>query len=99
MLAQCYDYISVTLCLYNHLVFDLLYHSMLESIFFVAMHDYGHYALLVGRIQSFASLHLYFSILLRHPTTKNQVCQVSTISTYFWYFISTPLWFVHVLPL
>ena len=59
------------LCLYDHLVFDLLCHFMLWSICFVAMHDYGLYALLVGRIQSFASLHLYWVwALLVHPTTK-----------------------------
>ena len=91
MLAPCYDYISVTLCLYDHLVFDLLYHFMLWSICFVAMHDYGLYALLVGRIQSFASLHLYWVwALLVHPTTKNQsLPSVSTISTYLWYFFAT----------
>src|SRR3954469_6424785 len=50
MLAPCYDYSLVTLSLYKHLVFDLLYHFMLLSIYFVVVHDYGHYALLVGRI-------------------------------------------------
>ena len=41
-------------------------------------------ALLVGRFQSFASLHLYWVwALLVHPTTKNQSLPiVSTISTY-----------------
>src|SRR3954464_9334554 len=91
MLAPCYDYISVTLCLYDHLVFDLLYHFMIESICFVAMHDYGHYALLVGRIQSICSIHAS-----NHQ--KPSLPKVSTISTYLCYFISTPLWFVHVLP-
>src|SRR3954452_6192789 len=53
MLAPCYDYSLFTLSLYEHLVFDLLYHFMLWSICFVAMHDYGRYALLVGRIPVF----------------------------------------------
>src|SRR4051795_56529 len=30
---------------------------------------------------------------------KPSLPAVSTISTYLWYFIATPLWFVHVLPL
>ena len=53
MLAPSYDYSLVTLVLYERLVFDLLYHFMLWSICFVAMHDYGYYALLVGRIPVF----------------------------------------------
>jgi hypothetical protein len=44
------------------------------------MHDYGHYCSLVGRSQSFASLHLYWEeILLVHPTTKNQVISKSPL--------------------
>jgi hypothetical protein len=44
-------------------------------------------ALLVGRSQSFASLHLYWEgILLVHPTPKNQVYfKESTINSYAWY--------------
>jgi hypothetical protein len=49
-------------------------------------------ALLVGRSQSFASLHLYWEgILLVHPTTKNQVYpKESTINSYAWYFQAIP---------
>ena len=56
--------------------FWLVYHFMLWSICFVAMHDYGHYALLVGRIQSFASLHLYwvFYSCIQPPKTKSAKC-------------------------
>jgi hypothetical protein len=44
-------------------------------------------AILVGRSQSFASLHLYWEgILLVHPTTKNQFySKESTINSYAWY--------------
>ena len=58
-------------------------------------------ALLVGRFQSFASLHLYWVwALLVHPTPKNQSLPiVSTIPTYMWYFITTPKWIACVLPL
>ena len=100
MLAPCYDYSLVTLSLYEHLVFDLLYHFMLWSICFVAVHDYGHYALLVGRIPVFllASTCTEFSTHASNHQ-KPGFPAVSTISTYLWYFIATPLWFVHVLPL
>jgi hypothetical protein len=49
-------------------------------------------ALLVGRLQYFASLHFVLrGILLVHPTPKNQVySNESTINFYAWYF--------HVLP-
>jgi hypothetical protein len=49
-------------------------------------------ALLVGRSQSFASLHLYWEgILLVHPTTKNQVYfKESTINSYAWYLQAIP---------
>src|SRR4051795_939663 len=90
MLAPCYDNSLVTLSLYEHLVFDLLYHFMLCSICFVAVHDYGHYALLVGRIPIFL-LASTCIVLLVHPTTKKpSFPAVSTISTYLWYFIATP---------
>ena len=58
-------------------------------------------ALLVGRFQSFASLHLYWVwALLMHPTTKNQSLPiVSTIPTYLWYFTATSKWIACVLPL
>ena len=58
-------------------------------------------ALLVGRFQSFASLHLYWVwALLVHPTPKNQRLPiVSTIPTYMWYFTATPKWIAYVLPL
>jgi hypothetical protein len=45
-------------------------------------------ALLVGRSQSFASLHLYWEgILLVHPTPKNRsFSKESTTNSYAWYF-------------
>jgi hypothetical protein len=56
-------------------------------------------ALLVGRSQSFASLHLYYEgILLVHPTTKNQsFSKESTTNSYAWYFKPFQVNF-HVLP-
>jgi hypothetical protein len=49
-------------------------------------------ALLVGRFQSFASLHLYWEgILLVHPTPKNQsYLKESTINSYAWYLQAIP---------
>jgi hypothetical protein len=49
-------------------------------------------ALVVGRSQSFSSLHLYWEgILLVPPTTKNQVySNESTINSYAWYFQAIP---------
>src|SRR3954462_10321796 len=63
------------------------------------MHDYGRYALLVGRIPVFllASTCIEFSTHASNHQ-KPSFPSVSTISTYLWYFIATPLWFVHVLP-
>jgi hypothetical protein len=48
--------------------------------------------LLVGRSQSFASLHMYWVwALLGHPTTKNQVySKESTINSYAWYLQAIP---------
>jgi hypothetical protein len=48
--------------------------------------------LLVGRSQSFTSLHLYWVwALLVHPTTKNQVYfKESTINSYAWYLQAIP---------
>jgi hypothetical protein len=56
-------------------------------------------ALLVGRSQSFASLHLYWErILLVHPTPKNQsFSKDSTTNSYAWYFKPFQVNF-HVLP-
>jgi hypothetical protein len=56
-------------------------------------------ALLVGRSQSFASLHLYWEgILLVHPTSKNQsFSNESTTNSYAWYFKPLQINF-HVLP-
>ena len=63
------------------------------------MHDYGLYALLVGRIQSFASLHFIEYSTHASNQQKPSLPSVSTIPTSLWYFIATPLWFAHVLPL
>src|SRR4051812_11471744 len=88
MLAPCYDYSLVTLSLYDHLVFDLLYHFML-----VAMHDYDRYALLVGGIPVFllastCTEYVLYSYI--QPPKAKFFQSVSTISTYLWYFIATP---------
>src|SRR3954451_13620683 len=45
---------------------------MLLSIYFVAVHNYGHYALLVGHIPVFL-LASTCIVLPMHPTTKSQV--------------------------
>src|SRR4051812_22518333 len=72
MLAPCYDYSLVTLSLYEHLVFDLCITLCFDQYIFVAVHDYGHYALLVGRIPVFL-LASTCIVLPMHPTTESQV--------------------------
>jgi hypothetical protein len=63
MLTPCFDFKPIASSLYDHLVDNVLSLCMIMAVI----------ALLVGRSQSFASLHMYWVwALLVHPTPKNQ---------------------------
>src|SRR3954453_15687801 len=98
MLAPCYDYSLVTLRLYDHLVFDLCITLCFDQYILSLCMIWPLCSLSWSHPSLFASLHLYcFTNASNHQ--KPSFPAVSTISTYLWYFIATPLWFVHVLPL
>jgi hypothetical protein len=100
MLTPCYDYKPVTSSLYDHLFFWLVIslYALVNNILSLCM-IMTVIALLVGRSQSFTSLHLYWVWpLLVHPTPKNQsYSKESTITSYAWYFKPFQVNF-HVLP-
>ena len=75
MFTPCYDWILVNSSLYDHLApMTCNIHSMFWLIMLCrSAWLWPFTALLVGRSQSFASLHLYWVwALLVHPTPKNQ---------------------------
>ena len=74
MLIPWYDYTLVNSSLYDHLVLWLVIslYALINKVLSLCM-IMAIIALLVGRSQSFASLHLYWVwALLVHPTPKNQ---------------------------
>jgi hypothetical protein len=81
MLTPCYDYKPVASSLYDHLIFWLVIslYALINNVLSLCMIMVG-IALLVGRSQSFASLHLYWVwALLVHPTPKNQTYSKSPL--------------------
>jgi hypothetical protein len=89
MLTPCYEYNPVASSIYDHLVFLLVIslYALINNVLSLCM-IMAVIALLIGRSQSFASLHLHrVWALLVHPTSKNQsYSKESTINSYAWHF-------------